>query len=195
MIVSYGYVKQEGDYVRELSLHILDIAQNSIEAGANTVEITVDEDESSDLLTIRVADDGCGIPEEILKHITDPFATSRRTRRVGLGIPLFSEAARVAGGDLEIQSGSGQGTEIKATFKISNIDRAPLGDMAETMALLIVCNPHVDFKYEHSRGKTRFRCSTGMLAKILGGMSIGSPSAVPVIRNVIREGLKHVQMT
>jgi DNA topoisomerase VI subunit B len=181
------------DYVRELSLHILDIAQNSIEAGANNIEITVNEDESSDLLTICITDDGPGIPEAILKSVTDPFVTSRKTRRVGLGIPLFREAARMAGGDLEIQSVAGRGTQIKADFKISDIDRAPLGDMAETIALLIVCNPHVNFKYMHSRGKAKFMCSTNTLTEMLGDIPIGSPSAVPVIRGVIKKGLEHVQ--
>jgi hypothetical protein len=181
--------------VRELSLHILDIAQNSIEAGADNIEIVVSEDESSDVLTIRIADDGSGIPAEILKSITDPFVTSRKTRRVGLGIPLFREAARMAGGDLEVRSAIGEGTEIKADFRLSNIDRAPLGDMAETMALLIVCNPEVNFEYRHTRGKARFVCSTNTLVEILGDIPLGSPSAVPVIRKVIKEGLEHVQVS
>lgn len=181
--------------MEELSLHILDIAQNAIEAGAGNINIIIDEDGPSDALTIRVIDDGRGIPEDILEHITDPFTTSRKTRRVGLGIPLFHEAATTAGGDLEVLSEPGKGTEIKATFKISNIDRAPLGDMAETMALLIVCNPHVNFKYAHTRGKDRFACTTDSLAESLGGTPISSPSAVSVIRDIINEGLRHVQMT
>ncbi len=179
--------------MRELSLHILDIAQNSIEAGADTIGITISEDESSDLLTITIEDDGPGIPEEILDRIANPFVTSRKTRRVGLGIPLFREAARMAGGDLEIQSAVGQGTQVEANFRISSIDRAPLGDIAETMALLIVCNPHVNFKYQHVRGNAKFACSTDTLEGILGDIPIGSPSAVPVIRDVIKEGLKDVQ--
>jgi anti-sigma regulatory factor (Ser/Thr protein kinase) len=183
------------DYVRELALHILDIAQNAIEAGASNIEIMIIEDESSDVLTVRIADDGSGIPAEILKNITDPFVTSRRTRRVGLGIPLFREAARTAGGDLEIQSVVGEGTEIRADFRLSSIDRAPLGDMAETMALLIVCNPEVNFKYQHARGKDKFVCSTNMLVGILGDIPVGSPSAVPVIRAVMKEGLEHIQVS
>lgn len=179
--------------MRELSLHILDIAQNSIEAGADNIEITVEENEASDLLTIRISDDGPGIPGEILKDITDPFVTSRRTRRVGLGIPLFQEASRMAGGDFQIQSVVGQGTQVEAGFKISSIDRAPLGDMAETMALLITCNPHVNFKYQHSRGKDKYVCSTSALADMLGEIPIGSPCGVPVIRNIIKKGLEHIQ--
>jgi signal transduction histidine kinase len=139
--------------VRELSLHILDIAQNSIESGARNIEILIDEDESSDVLTIVIADDGKGIPPEILNSITDPFVTTRKTRRVGLGIPLFQEAARMAGGDLEVRSTVGEGTEVIAEFKLSSIDRAPLGDMAETMALLMVLNPDVNFRYEHTPRK------------------------------------------
>jgi signal transduction histidine kinase len=108
----FQIVESRRDYVRELSLHILDIAQNSIEAGAANIEIVISEDESSDVLTILIADDGRGIPAEILESIADPFVTSRKTRRVGLGIPLFREAARMAGGDLKIRSRVGEGTEI-----------------------------------------------------------------------------------
>jgi anti-sigma regulatory factor (Ser/Thr protein kinase) len=191
----FQIVESRRDYVRELSLHILDIAQNSIEAGAANMEIVISEDESSDVLTILIADDGRGIPAEILESIADPFVTSRKTRRVGLGIPLFREAARMAGGDLKIRSRVGEGTEITADFRLSSIDRAPLGDMAETMALLIVCNPDVNFKYQHTRGHAKFVCSTNTLVEILGDIPIGSPSAVPVIRSVIREGLKDVQVS
>ncbi|HAV21366.1 MAG TPA: ATP-binding protein [Bacillota bacterium] len=179
--------------MRELSLHILDIAQNSIESGARNIEILIDEDESSDVLTIVIADDGKGIPPEILKSITDPFVTTRKTRRVGLGIPLFQEAARMAGGDLEVRSTVGEGTEVIAEFKLSSIDRAPLGDMAETMALLMVLNPDVNFRYEHTRGYAKFVCSTDALVEMLGDTPIWSPSAVPVIRSIIREGLRNVQ--
>lgn len=181
--------------MRELSLHILDIVQNSVEAGADNIEISISEDESSDVLNIRIADDGRGIPKEILESITDPFVTSRKTRRVGLGIPLFRDAARMAGGDLEIRSVVGEGTEIKANFQLSSIDRAPLGDMAETMALLIVCNPEVNFEYQHTRGNARFVCSTNTLVEILRDIALGSPSAVPIIRNVIKDGLEHVQVS
>ncbi|NLS44430.1 MAG: ATP-binding protein [Firmicutes bacterium] len=181
--------------MRELSLHILDIAQNSIEAGADSIEIIITENESSDTLTICILDNGSGIPAEALDNITDPFVTSRKTRRVGLGIPLFKEAARAAGGGLQIRSAVGKGTEIKADFSLSSIDRAPLGNIAETMALLMVCNPEVHFKYEHIRGNTKFMCSTSSLEEILNGIPLGSPGAVSVIRSFIDGGLEDIRVS
>lgn len=179
--------------MRELSLHVLDIVQNSIEAGAHTVEIAVREDEDEDLLTIEIADDGAGIPEDILGSVLDPFFTSRKTRKVGLGLPLFGEAARAAGGHLAIESGTGHGTNVRVAFKLSHIDRAPLGDMAETIALLVVCNPEVRFKYSHSRGEAAFRFDSGELEGALGEVPITSPAVVPYLRDLIRRGLAPIQ--
>ncbi|MEW6229275.1 MAG: ATP-binding protein [Bacillota bacterium] len=179
--------------MRELSLHILDIVQNSIEAGAHAVEITVREDEDDDLLTIEVADDGAGIPKDILGSVLDPFFTSRKTRKVGLGLPLFREAARATGGGLEVESEPGRGTRVRATFKLRHIDRAPLGDMAETIALLVVCNPQVRFKYSHSRGEAAFRFDSSEFERELGEVPITSPGVVLYLRDLIRGGLAPVQ--
>ncbi len=179
--------------VRELSLHILDIVQNSIEAGAGTVAISVREDEENDLLTIEVEDDGPGMPEEILRSALDPFFTSRKTRKVGLGLPLFREAARATGGDLAVESRSGHGTKVRAELKLGHIDRAPLGDMAETLALLVVCNPQVRFRYSHSRGREEFAFDSSEFAQGLGKTSVSSPAVVPRLREIVREGLGRVQ--
>ncbi len=179
--------------MRELSLHVLDLIQNSIEAGAREVEVSVSEDEGADLLTIEISDDGSGIPEDALAAVTDPFYTSRTTRRVGLGLPLFLQAARGAGGDLTVSSRPGSGTKVTATFKLSHIDRAPLGDMAETIALVVACNPDVKFRYCHTRGCTRFSLDSDEFRRGLGGGDLAGPALAQHLMAFMRSGLASVQ--
>ena len=118
----------------ELALHVLDILQNAVEAGATHVDLAVLEDEPSDRLTITVIDDGRGMDEETTRRVLDPFYTTRTTRHVGLGLPLYSAAAEGAGGGLTILSHPGEGTTIEASFQLSHPDRQPLGDMAGDVA-------------------------------------------------------------
>jgi len=146
--------------VEDLSLHILDIVENSIRAKASRIEIKVVEDIRKDLLTIEIKDNGQGIDEETVKKVLDPFFTTRTTRRVGLGLPLLSQAARESGGDVEIESKVGRGTRIKATFGYSHIDRKPLGNMKTTLTTLIAGNPEVDFIYEHKNDELEYRLDT-----------------------------------
>ena len=117
--------------MKELSLHILDIAKNSVKAGASKIEITVSISESDDRLEIIISDNGCGMSKEFLARVRDPFTTTRTTRKAGLGIPLFEAAALQSGGDFDIESEEGVGTVVRAGFGYSNIDRAPLGSMSE----------------------------------------------------------------
>lgn len=146
--------------MEDLSLHILDIVENSVSAGATRVEILIAEDPEGDLLTVEINDDGRGMDEETVKKVRDPFFTTRTTRRVGLGIPLLAAAAREAEGDLSIDSQEGQGTRIRATFRYSHIDRKPLGDIQETLKALIVANPDVEFFFEHRAGDQVSRFDT-----------------------------------
>jgi len=146
--------------VEDLSLHILDIVENSIKAKASRIEIKVVEDIGKDLLTIEIKDNGQGIDEETIKKVFDPFFTTRTTRRVGLGLPLLSQAARESGGDIEIESEVGRGTRVKATFGYSHIDRKPLGNMEATLTTLIAGNPEVDFIYEHKKDELEYRLDT-----------------------------------
>lgn len=149
--------------MEDLSLHILDIAENSVSAGAKRVEIVIHEDAKNDLLTVEINDDGSGMDEETIKKAHDPFFTTKTTRRVGLGIPLLAQAAREAGGYIEITSKKGQGTHIKATFQYGHIDRKPLGDIEETLKTLIIACPGVNFVFEHKAGDnvTRFDTTAG----------------------------------
>jgi anti-sigma regulatory factor (Ser/Thr protein kinase) len=137
--------------MRDISLHILDIAENSINAEAKNIEINIIEDTSKDLLTVEVADDGKGIKSEMKEKVTDPFVTSRTTRNIGLGIPLLKAAAEAANGKLTIKSGAGKGTRVTATFQLNHIDRKPLGNLKETLKILIVSNPELNIKYVHKK--------------------------------------------
>ena len=143
-----------------MSLHILDIVENSIRAKASRIEIKVVEDTRKDLLTIEIKDNGQGIDEETIKKVVDPFFTTRTTRKVGLGLPLLSQAARESGGDVEIESKVGRGTRVKATFGYSHIDRKPLGNMEKTLITLIAGNPEVDFRYEHKKDELEYHLDT-----------------------------------
>jgi len=146
--------------VEDLSLHILDIVENSIGAKASKVEIKVDEDTKKDLLMIEIEDNGRGMDEETIKKVLDPFFTTKTTRRVGLGLPLLGQAARESGGDIEIESKVGRGTRVRASFGYSHIDRKPLGDIGTTLTTLIAGNPEVDFVYEHKKDESEYRLDT-----------------------------------
>ncbi|MDR1440551.1 MAG: HAMP domain-containing histidine kinase [Clostridiales bacterium] len=171
----------------ELSLNIMDIAQNSIRAEASLVEISVSVDEGRDVMGISIADDGKGMAEAQVRAATDPFFTTRTTRKVGLGLPYFEMSARMCGGDFGIRSKPGEGTTVTATFRISNIDRAPLGDMGQTMALLAGANPGVDFVYRLSRGGGAFAFDTREIKEALDGVGIGTPEVIVYMEGYINE--------
>jgi len=141
--------------MEDLSLHVLDIAENAVAAGAQKVDIRIAEDEKNDLLTIEIEDDGSGMDEETLRKATDPFFTTKKGRKVGLGLSLLSQAAKECDGKLEIESQPGQGAIVKATFRRSHVDRKPLGDMAQTLSALIAGHPGVRFTYAYRKGKTK----------------------------------------
>lgn len=135
--------------MRELSLHVLDILQNAVEAGAARVSLTIDEDVPADRLAITVADDGRGMDAEMVARVTDPFYTTRTTRHVGLGLPLYAAAAERTGGHLTIRSHPGVGTTVAATFQLSHPDRQPLGDMAGTLLAFLLSERAPELRYEH----------------------------------------------
>ncbi len=135
--------------MQDLSLHVLDIVENSIRAGAMEVEININEDTGADLLEIGIQDDGAGMDQATLEKALDPFFTTKTVRKVGLGLSLFREAARATGGDMTVQSKPGKGTSVRATFQHSHIDRQPLGDLVKTLEILIIANPEVRFRYYH----------------------------------------------
>jgi hypothetical protein len=173
--------------MRELSLHILDVMQNSLEAGATLVELEVEEDPAADRLVITVRDNGRGMDEATLARVSDPFYTSRKTRRVGLGIPLFRAAAERCNGDLTIVSQVGKGTMLRATFQHSHLDRAPLGDMTGTL-LAFILGGICDLSYRHRVNERQFALSTAEIKSELGDVSLSHPAVREWLRETIAEG-------
>lgn len=179
--------------MKELSLNILDIAENSTRAGATLVSIAVDEQPEKDTLRICIEDNGCGMSPEFLAQVQDPFTTTRTTRKVGLGIPLFQEAAEATGGHLSIDSQVDKGTKIQAVFGYHHIDRMPLGDMASTISSLIQCHcRQCDWLYTHRYGQKQFTLDTRELKEVLGGVALDTPDVVFWIRDYVNENLQEI---
>lgn len=179
--------------MKELSLHILDITQNSIRAGAALVELCIVEDTLEDLLSITISDDGCGIPKDRLADITNPFVTSRTTRKVGLGLPLFKAAAEGCDGRFTIRSEEGVGTTVEAVFKRSHIDRAPLGNMADTVMTMLLSFNHAELLYIHHYNGRTFEFDTRQIKAILEAEDLlTDPEVLGWIRGYVAEGLEGI---
>lgn len=174
--------------MRELALHILDVLQNAREAGSKLVRLTVEEDIREDRLSIEVTDDGPGMDEETMKRVTDPFFTTRKTRHVGLGLPLFASAAQRCNGDLKVEKAPGQGLRVTAVFQHGHIDRAPLGDMARTLLSFLLGEPFCDLVYIHRRGERSFHLDTGLLRKELDPIPLTHPVVREWLEGYISEG-------
>ncbi len=179
--------------MKELSLNILDIAQNSLSAGAKNVSIEITETTDNKFI-LTITDDGCGMTEEMVKSVTDPFCTSRKTRKVGLGIPLLKLAAEQTGGNIEISSRTekeypdSHGTSVNAIFCSDSIDFTPLGDIISTIIVLIQGHPDVDFIYTHTKPGKEVMLSTPEMREILGeDISLSDFSVLEWIRNYLEE--------
>lgn len=176
----------------EISLNILDIAENSIRAGASLITIEVIIDNNKDSMTTIIKDDGKGMSEEQLRKAVDPFFTTRTTRKVGMGIPFFKLAAESTGGDFTIRSKIGKGTEIKASFRLSHIDRMPLGDINNTIYTLIAFNTNIDFVYIYSYDRNKFRLDTREFKQILDGVPLESPEILKYLQEYLNENKNEV---
>jgi anti-sigma regulatory factor (Ser/Thr protein kinase) len=179
--------------VRELSLHIMDIVENGIAAGATSVDIAVNEDRKGNRLEITIRDNGRGIPASLLEEVLNPFYTTRTTRRVGLGLSLFREASRRCEGDFHIRSGEGEGTEVYASFKRDHIDLAPFGDIAGSLTSLIMGNPDVDFVYRHDVDGESFHLDTRDVKHELEDVPIYHPDVIRYLTRFIRESLAELK--
>jgi len=179
--------------MKELSLHILDITQNSIRAKAKSVKLQIIESLVENELTIIIEDDGCGIPENQLAGVTDPFVTSRTTRKVGLGLSLFKAAAEACGGSFLISSTEGVGTKVVGSFRHDHIDRAPLGNMADTILTMIMSFGETDLYYEHDYNNQQFILNTREIKETLEVESLNEPEILNWIREHVMEGLKEIQ--
>ena len=174
--------------MRELSLHVLDLVQNSIAAGADRIRILIRENDARHLLQIRVEDNGCGMTPQQAKQACDPFFTTRTTRTVGLGIPLFKMAAEMTGGSFRIDSVCGAGTVVTAEFDTGHVDMIPLGDINGTVALMIRCNPELDFEFRRSFGEKELALDTALLRRELGeDISLNDADVIGWISEYLQE--------
>lgn len=173
--------------MRELSLNILDIVQNSVSAGASLIEVLVKENTESKTLVIKITDNGKGMTPEQVENAKDPFFTTRTTRKVGMGIPLFKLAAEQTGGSFSITSKLGVGTEIETVFKTDNIDFTPLGDVASTVATAVCMNEDRDFIYTRIKDGKEFVFRSADIKKILDGVSLATPSVIKWVEDYLKE--------
>jgi hypothetical protein len=174
--------------VQELALHILDLLQNAWEAGATVVRLSVAEDLADDHLTIEIEDNGRGMDEETREKVLDPFFTTRSTRHVGLGLPLFAAAAEQCGGWLDLTSTEGKGTKVAAVFQHSHIDRAPLGDMPRSLAAFLLNEPLCDLVYVHRAGNAAFALDTREIRRELGDVPLWHPKVQRWLQDYMAEG-------
>ncbi len=178
--------------MEDLSLHILDIIENSINAEAAKIRLTITEDTGKNLFSVEIADNGRGMDEDAVKMAYDPFFTTK-AKRTGLGIPFLADAAREAGGDISIKSEKGKGTTITANFQQNPIDRKPLGDIDKTIAVLIASGPHIDFIFEFRRNDKTYIIDTAEIKEKLGDVPVNDPEIINYIKDGIRQWLKDTQ--
>ncbi len=178
--------------MRELSLNVLDIAQNSVRAEASLITIELIEDTKNRTLEISISDNGKGMTPEQLENVRDPFFTTRTTRKVGMGIPLFRMAAEMTGGSFDIDSTLGIGTKTTARFCTDHLDFTPIGDMCSTVIMLITMNLHIDFVYIRKADEKSFTVDTRQLKEILGDVPLNEPSITAWIKDYITENTKQL---
>lgn len=176
--------------MRELALNILDIVENSVKANATLIEIGVSA--KGNLLTVSVKDNGKGMSEEFLSKVTDPYTTTRTTRKVGLGLPLLKMEAEMCGGRFSISSKLGVGTVVTTDFQIDHIDRPPLGDLGETMSTLLSGEDNVDYVLTYSVNDVGFTLDTRELKAELDGVPISEPEVLLFVKNYIRENISQI---
>lgn len=179
--------------MKEIALHILDIAQNSIRAEADEISIRLSESVADDILSIEITDNGKGMDPESCRQASDPYFTSRKTRKVGMGLPLLKMNATLAGGQMTIVSEPGFGTSVRASFRYSHVDRPPLGDVSGTIALLILANPDINVIYTHSCEGSDWTISTRQITEELGKDAVTDLSIVRSLREIINENVAEVR--
>ena len=178
--------------MRDLSMHVLDIAQNSIKAGASLVTVSFERD-AAGMLTFSVQDDGCGMSADFLARVTDPFTTTRTTRKVGLGIPMLKQSAEMGGGAFGIESEVGVGTTIRASFDTTNIDCIPLGDICDSLLTLVVLNPEQpEFLFQAVSPDSEACFDTRQLRSVLGGVPFNEPDVIAWMKESIDEEFKPI---
>ncbi len=189
-------VLSNGVAMIDLSLHILDIVENSIDAGAKKIEIIIKENIKQNMLVLKIKDNGKGMDKNTVAKVLDPFYTTKKTRRVGLGLSMLAQAAKEAEGDFNIKSKKGKGTTVTAKFVYDHIDRKPIGNMVETIIVLIASKGmNVDFIYKHHKNSKNFVLDTKILKKELNGVPINNPEVLILLREKITRELKKIRIS
>lgn len=178
--------------MQELSMNVLDIAENSVRAGASLIEIGLCIETEPKQMTLVIQDNGKGMDSDTVRNVTDPFFTSRTTRKVGLGLPFLKMAAELAEGTLCLDSVVGKGTCVTATFRLGHIDLAPLGDMSSTVVSLVQCNPDLEFLYTVTADGECFAMDTREIKQILDGVSLAEPEVALWLRQYLDENTQHL---
>jgi hypothetical protein len=179
--------------MKDLSLHILDILQNSVTAGATLITLEITENPEQDTYIVKFKDNGKGMDASMIEQVTDPFFTTRTTRKVGLGLPLLKQNAERTGGKLSIHSSPGSGTEVQATFGYSHIDRLPSGDIAGTLALTVSSYPAIEFTYVHKTPEGNFIFDTQEIKQTLEDIPISNPQVITFMKDFISDNLKAIK--
>lgn len=180
--------------MKEISLHILDVVGNAVKAKADRIDILVTESAARDILELSIKDDGCGMAPEFLARVTDPFTTTRTTRKVGLGLPLLKMAAEGCDGSFSITSTLGEGTHVTATFRLGHLDRMPLGNMAETMVTLISADDTIRYVYTHQTDEGTFVFDCKEIKDTLGEeIPLSAPEILAWISDYIKENLENIK--
>ena len=181
--------------MKDLSLHILDIVQNSIRAKASLISIEIEELVTENQLIISITDDGTGMSPEQLQQATDPFYTSRTTRKVGLGLSLFKQNAELAGGSFRIESELGKGTKVTATFGLNHLDRPVMGDLVGTLLLLICSSDKTDYEFKHRTTMGEFVLDTREVKQMLRDVPLSHPDMRTFLKEMLQENLEQIQIS
>lgn len=179
--------------MKELSMHVLDIASNSVRAEAKHITITINEDIKGNRFVFKIEDDGKGIPPEMLEQIRNPFTTSRKLRNVGLGIPLLNDNCLLCDGYLTITSVVGEGTVLESMMAYDHIDRPPMGDIASTMCGLISSNESIEIKYVHFYNGNEFDIATSEIKEALDDVALTEIPVIQWLRNFIKENIEEIK--
>ncbi|MCQ2283607.1 MAG: ATP-binding protein [Bacteroidales bacterium] len=177
--------------MKDLSMHIMDILQNSTRAKATEITLEVLEDSAKDTLTLIFKDNGCGMDEEMVQKVINPFFTTRTTRKVGLGLPLLKQNTEMTGGSMVIDSKVGVGTTVTAVFGLTHLDTPPMGDLAGTVILTVSANPDIRFLFHFKRDEeVDYWLDTNEIYEILDGLSINDPDVIASLKEMVEENIK-----
>ncbi len=180
--------------MNDLSLHIIDVIQNSLSAGASIIKLTIGEKVSQNLLFIEIVDNGKGMTQEQVDSLDNPFFTSRTTRRVGMGIPLFRDSAIQSGGALVVTSQVGKGTTVTATFELDNIDCPPLGDIGNSFILMVSANPNIEFLFRYVFEENEYLFDTVEIKEVLDGLPINEPSVIRTLTSMVNTNIEELKV-